>query len=360
MHALLERQLHRHLGDDPAQREALRPLLEAISQAYSEFDTEKTLISRSLDEMSNELTSRNRELREKLQAVQQGEQALAREKEEQAALINKLEQAHNQLLQSEKMASIGQLAAGVAHEINNPLGYVNSNLGSMKNYLAELLGIIGAYRQAEAELPDRTREDLERIRKQADLDFIVDDLLALVQESTEGIERVKRIIQDLKDFARADTGQDWQWFDVEAGLNSTLNIANNEIKYRAEVAMEYGGIPRIECLPSQLNQVFMNLLVNAAQAMKEQRGTITVRTGLADGDCVFVEIADNGHGIAPENLKKIFDPFFTTKPVGVGTGLGLSISYGIVEKHRGRIEVDSVVGRGTSFRITLPIRQGSD
>jgi signal transduction histidine kinase len=176
-----------------------------------------------------------------------------------------------------------------------------------------------------------------------------------MDESKDGITRVKNIVQNLKDFSHVDASDEWHYADLHSGINSTLNIVNNEIKYKANVVKEYGAIPEVECLLSQLNQVFMNLLVNAAHAI-EERGTITIRTG-QKGDEVWVEVTDTGKGIAPEHLKKIFDPFFTTKPIGKGTGLGLSLSYGIVQKHHGRIEVQSEIGKGTIFRVWLPIKQ---
>lgn len=165
-------------------------------------------------------------------------------------------------------------------------------------------------------------------------------------------------MQDLKDFSRVDSSQEWQTADLHDGIDSTLNIVlvNNEIKYKVDVVKEYGALPPVECLPSQLNQVFMNLLVNAAYAMDQERGRITIRTGTA-GDWAWLEFADNGGGIPPEIQQKIFDPFFTTKPVGKGTGLGLSLTYGIIQKHHGRIMVQSQVGKGTVFRIELPIVQ---
>jgi len=267
----------------------------------------------------------------------------------------KLEEAHHQLLQSEKMASIGQLAAGVAHELNNPIGFVHSNLGSLAGYVDDLLRIDAAFTEVEANPGPSSAEALARVRALKDAcdhDFLVSDLRQLIAESREGLDRVRKIVQDLKDFSRVgDTG--WQWAELHKGLDSTLNIVWNELKYKAEVVRQYGELPEIRCIPSQLNQVFMNLLVNAAQAI-EERGHITIRSGHAE-DRVWVEVEDDGKGIPPENLQRIFEPFFTTKPVGKGTGLGLSLSWGIVQRHQGTLDVRSECGRGTTFRVTLPI-----
>ena len=281
--------------------------------------------------------------------------------EELRQMNQKLEEAHNQLLQSEKMASIGQLAAGVAHEINNPIGYVYSNLGTLEKYVQDTFGMIDLYEQAEGAIADEAvRTRLKAAREKLDIEFLKEDLRALMSESKDGITRVKQIVQNLKDFSHVDTSDEWHFADLRNGLDSTLSIVNNEIKYKANVVKEYGDIPEVECLPSQLNQVFMNLLVNAAHAI-EERGTITIRTGTIrtgqQGEEVWVEVADTGKGIAPEHLKKIFDPFFTTKPIGKGTGLGLSLSYGIIQKHHGRIEVQSEIGKGTTFRVWLPVKQ---
>src|SRR5450759_403933 len=273
------------------------------------------------------------------------------------AANKQLEEAQKQLLQSEKMASIGQLAAGVAHEINNPIGYVYSNLGTLDRYLKNLLSVLDAYEMAEGEVSGNAPAlaAVHAAKRKVDLSFLREDLQELMSESRDGITRVKQIVQNLKDFSRTDVVDEWQWADLHRGLDSTLNIVANEIKYKAEVVKEYGQLPDIECLASQLNQVFMNLLVNAAHAI-EEKGVITLRSG-QELDQVWVEIADTGNGVPPENLNRIFDPFFTTKPVGKGTGLGLSLSYSIVQKHHGHIDVSSEVGKGTTFRVWLPIRQ---
>ncbi len=268
----------------------------------------------------------------------------------------KLEQAQTQLLQSEKMASIGQLAAGVAHEINNPIGFVYSNLNTLERYLTTMLDALEKYTAIdEQKIPDQdTAQLLTQLRKQVDIEYLKEDLPALMSESRDGITRVKKIVQDLKYFSRVDSSNEWQAANLHAELDSTISIAVNEIKYKAELIREYGEIPEVECLPSQLNQVFLNMLVNSSHAI-EDKGTITIRTKQKD-DFVIVEISDTGSGISPENIKRIFDPFFTTKAIGKGTGLGLSLSYGIIQKHNGRIDVASEIGKGTTFAITLPIR----
>jgi PAS domain S-box-containing protein len=267
-----------------------------------------------------------------------------------------LKATQNQLLQSEKMASIGQLAAGVAHEINNPVGYVNSNLGTLEKYLADIFVVLDKYEAAEVlNCGDNPLlDELRQFKDKINLAYLREDTKALISESHQGLERVKKIILDLKDFSHADAEENWIWANVQQGIESTLNVVWNELKYKCEVVKDFAPLPEIYCLPSQLNQVFMNLLVNAAQAI-EVRGKITIRTGQQD-DKIWIEVADTGKGIPPEIIPLIFNPFFTTKPVGKGTGLGLSVSYKIVEKHHGKIEVSSEVGKGSIFRVWLPIQ----
>ena len=330
----------------------------AMSAQASDFGLFQTNIL-----LEEKVRSRTQELRAALadnekiaHDLQQLNGELQREKAEQQQLIAKLHETQNQLLQSEKMASIGQLAAGVAHEINNPIGFVNSNIGSLQRYLDNLFVVIDAYEKARQAIGEGLDEcaTVGRLRREMDFEFLKEDIYSLMHETHDGVARVKKIVQDLKDFSHVDEAE-WQWADLHKGLDSTLNVVWNELKYKAEVVKEYGELPPVECLSGQINQVFMNLLVNAAHAIAE-RGTITLRTGKAGGD-VWVEVADTGSGIAPEHLGRIFDPFFTTKPVGKGTGLGLSLAYGIVQKHHGRIEVASEPGAGTRFRVVLPIRQ---
>lgn len=301
---------------------------DSLRQAYAQ-------LKQRVEERTRELHARNAEL----------EIAYA-----------KLKNAQEQAIQSEKLASIGQLAAGVAHEINNPIGYVNSNLGTLQGYVSQLLVAVAAYARVAARASNATTAaEVKEIRERFDIDFLAADVPQLITESREGIDRVCKIIRDLKDFSRRDRGEAWVRADVHQGLESTLNIVSNQLKYKAQIVKTFSELPLIECLPSELNQVFLNILMNAGQAIKE-RGMITVSTGQT-GDKVWIAIGDDGEGIPADVLPRIFDPFFTTKPVGSGTGLGLSISYGIVAKHHGTIEVTSVPGQGTLLRIELPIEQ---
>lgn len=307
--------------------------------------------------LEKKIRERTQELEAALYENERMTRDLQREKEEQRILIKQLADAHTKVVQSEKLASIGQLAAGVAHEINNPIGFVNSNLGTLNIYVKDMLAMLDALIKSVEPLlagNPSIKNHIEEITKAIDLDFLRQDIGELISESIEGTARVRRIVQDLRDFSRTG-GDSWEWADLHAGLESTLNVVWNEIKYKSEVIRELGTLPKVECHPTQINQVFMNLLVNASQAMSE-RGRITLRSGCSD-EQVWVSVTDDGKGIPEDILARIFDPFFTTKPVGQGTGLGLSVSYGIIDKHGGRIDVKSQLGVGSTFTIWLPIHQ---
>ena len=265
----------------------------------------------------------------------------------------------SQLQQSERMASVGQLAAGVAHEINNPIGFIYSNLGTLDTYTQDILKMLAMYQTAEDVISDANiRTQLQSTRDKLDIAFLKEDMQALMGESKDGLVRIKKIVQNLKDFSHVDSGDDWLFIAINDCIDTTLNVINNEIKNKAEIIKEYSELPEIECLPSQLNQVFVNILMNATQAI-EERGTIIIRTGLQDRE-LWIDVIDNGKGIEAKNMSKIFDPFFTTLPIGKGTGLGLSLAYSIVQKHHGRIEVQSIIGKGSTFRIYLPLKQPED
>jgi signal transduction histidine kinase len=313
------------------------------------------LLRLRVGDANRELNDANGKLQSEIDDRITAETSLQQRNAQLEAVNRELAGTQNQLLQSEKMASVGQLAAGVAHEINNPIGYVGSNLASLKRYVDDLFALVRAYEKLEQSVPagDAQLRLVQDIKASIELDYLRGDTSNLVAEAQEGITRVQKIVSELKDFSHLGEPE-WQLADLHRGLDSTLNLVMNQIKYKAELVKEYGELPPIECLPFQLNQVFLNLLVNASQAI-EQRGRITIRTG-RDADMVWVQIADTGKGIDEAHLNRIFEPFFTTKPIGVGTGLGLSVSYGIVQNHGGRIEVDSEVGRGTTFTVHLPIR----
>jgi two-component system NtrC family sensor kinase len=325
--------------------------LAEIGLHQAQLDLEQLVADRTA-----QLAQANARLEDDISRREIAETELLRRNAELTELNGKLSMAQEQLVQSEKLASIGQLAAGVAHEINNPIGYIFSNFNSLSIYIEKLFAMLAAYEKAESRITAAdVAAGLAAMRQQVELEFLKEDIPVLMSESKEGIVRVRKIVQDLKDFSRVDAAQEWQWANLHLGIDSTLNIVSNEVKYKADVVKQYGDIPDIECLPSEINQIVMNMVVNAAHAMGSARGTITIRTGV-EGDNVVLEISDTGGGIPKENLSRIFDPFFTTKPVGQGTGLGLSLSYGIVQKHQGHIDVDSEIGKGTRFRITLPIR----
>lgn len=274
--------------------------------------------------------------------------------------FSELKSTQSRMLQQEKMASIGQLAAGVAHEINNPTGFIISNLNSLRKHTNKVINFTQIQAAALEKLlvnaaAQQIFDDVMEQKKSLKLDYILEDLDNLIQESLDGAERVKKIVQELKSFSRLDAS-DFKSEDINEGLESTIKIVWNELKYNAIVKKEFGEIPRTICNLGQLNQVFMNILVNAAQAIETQ-GEITIRTS-RDTDYIYVTISDTGSGIPADKLNRIFEPFYTSKEVGKGTGLGLSIAYDIVKKHNGEIQVESEIGKGTTFTLLLPILAG--
>ncbi|MCK9294439.1 MAG: ATP-binding protein, partial [Desulfobulbaceae bacterium] len=322
--------------------------------------SERKQAEKALRELNEELEQRVAARTRELETANAGLQQLAGQLE---GAYNDLKSAQSQMLQQEKMASIGQLAAGVAHEINNPVGFVMSNLNSLRKYTEKLLAFISSQDKAIREITGLAAqrqqallEGLAAERKFLKIDYIAADALDLLEESLEGTERVKRIVQNLKSFSRLDQAEN-QPTDLNQAIESTLQIVANEIKYKATVHREYGEIPLTLCNAGELNQVFTNLLINAGQALGEP-GEITIRTW-AEGGNIFLVFADTGCGMPPEISRRIFEPFFTTKEVGKGTGLGLSITYDIIKKHRGDIQVTSEKGKGTTFTIRLPVVSGA-
>ncbi|MET0406158.1 MAG: ATP-binding protein, partial [Cystobacter sp.] len=270
-----------------------------------------------------------------------------------------LEERQAQLLHAERMALLGQLVAGIAHEINNPLGYITSNLATLTQYLAVFTELLTRYRALAESLGARMTEpetellaSIHAYQEQEDLDYLLGDVSDLLHDSREGAHRVADIVRSLKAFVREDSAQQ-ELVDVNRELATTLKVVWNQLKYRSEVRCDYQPVPPILGRPAQLNQVFTHLLLNAVQSLPGQ-GVIEVSTH-HEGDEVLVRISDTGHGMSPQVLAKAFTPFFTTKAPGKGAGLGLSISTDIITRHLGRIEAQSEPGKGSTFTVRLPI-----
>jgi two-component system NtrC family sensor kinase len=263
-----------------------------------------------------------------------------------------MERLQAQVLQAEKMASLGQLAAGVAHELNNPAGFIYSNIDLLKEYIDRLKGCLSDYDQLA--LPQAAAARIDAIKKEIDYDNMLADLDSILCDCYAGAERIRDVVKNLRLFSRLDEAE-VKRVDLNEGIESTVRLLSGYYKSGCiNLVREYGEIPQVNCYAAQLNQVWMNLLVNAAQAIGAGAGEVRITTR-CEGRTVMVCVRDNGPGISTEQQKKIFDPFFTTKPVGEGTGLGLSISHGIIERHGGKIEVESATGKGTMFTISLPV-----
>ncbi|WXR60589.1 ATP-binding protein [Peptostreptococcaceae bacterium AGR-M142] len=283
-------------------------------------------------------------------------------------MIGELKDAQAQLIQKEKLAGIGQLAAGVAHEINNPLGFVISNYDTLKKYIKRYEDILLAYKNLCKEFESQNTDqnfqnkimDIKKMEKKYGIDFIIEDMDDLISDSKEGLDRVGKIVQSLKYFSRDAQYNEFESYDINEGIENTILIAKNEVKYSADIELHLNEVPLIDAISGQINQVILNIIINAVQAIKETKefGVITIKT-YKDSKYVFCEIQDNAKGIDEEVLDNIFEPFFTTKEAGVGTGLGLSIAYDIItNKHKGSLFVESKKGEGTTFIIMLPIKQG--
>lgn len=322
-----------------------------IGQLASEFNKLTKNLKNTLtekDNYANELADLNTNLEEK---VRERTVALQKSHQDLEKAYKELQGAQAQLVQSEKMASLGQLVAGIAHELNNPVSFIYGNMDHLEEYINNIKEILSGFRDLKSVSPEEKKQ-MDHLIQEIDLDFLLKDLDKLIKSCKNGAERTKDIVASLRSFSRLDEAA-LKRADIHEGINSTLEILTHLYKNRINVHKEYGDIPKINCFAGELNQVFMNLLANAAQAI-EDKGDVWIKTEKTDTK-VKISIRDSGKGISEENKKKLFTPFFTTKPVGKGTGLGLSISYGIIEKHQGRIWAESKVGEGTTFNIELPI-----
>ena len=323
-------------------------------------DTESTVIgfrgiSRDVTkrrQMEAELKKNQEELMMKNKEIDESRGNVQITLEKLGVAYEELKASQLKILQQEKMASIGQLAAGVAHEINNPMAFIASNLGTLDKYINRLVDFIQT--QSEVIKSLKNADDVKKLkekRKELKLDHVIEDVKELIAESLDGSERIKKIVYELNCFSRMDE-EEYKEADINECIESVLNIVWNELKYKATLKKDYGNLPPIKCYPQQIDQVFMNLLINAVNSIEEQ-GAITIKTWNKDGS-IWVAISDTGVGIPQESLSKIFEPFFTTKEAGKGTGLGLSITYEIIQRHKGDITVKSEVGKGTTFTIRIP------
>ncbi|KOP25763.1 histidine kinase [Hapalosiphon sp. MRB220] len=329
---------------------SLNSLIRRVAEYTQELEQARTTLEKRVEERTHQLLQKNQELN------------LAYDQLSYA--IQELQQTQAQLIQTEKMSSLGNMVAGVAHEINNPINFIYGNISHAKEYIEELLELVNLYRN---EYPQPTSTIQNRV-EQIELDYISQDLPKILTSMKVGSQRIREIVLSLRNFSRLDES-DKKAVNIHEGIDSTLLILNHRLKEKIQVVKEYEILPSIECYPAQLNQVFLNLISNAIDALEEEffnklssvdnkvNPQILIHTNKVAGNRIDVRITDNGCGIEPKNQDKIFDPFFTTKEVGQGTGLGLWICYQIIQKHQGKIEVNSLLGEGTTVTVTLPLVQ---
>jgi len=352
--------------------------VKAFTIGGRDYITKPFQLAEVVARIENQLTIRNlqKQLQEKNWHLQQSE---AREREKAHQLeqaLHQLKSSQSQLIQSAKMSSLGQLVAGIAHEINNPVNFISGNISYASQYVQDLLGLLDLYQRQFQNIPPEIQRQIDEI----ELEYLKEDLLRILSSMQVGTERISGIVSSLRSFSRLDEAQ-MKRVDLHEGIETTLMLLDNRLQARSgrlaiQVVKEYGNLPKIECYPGELNQVFMNILSNAIDALEETRRyqiesdpeqpanayslmpTIVIRTELLKSDWVTIQIADNGSGISEEVQSQLFDPFFTTKPVGEGTGLGLSISYQIIkERHRGSLQCFSKLAQGAMFLIQIPLKQ---
>ena len=344
---------------------ARKKMIDIFEFKYKRTVTDKTAITNILNASIKEVEKQKQiiedtrdEINRTLTEMDQKNKLIKTKNEELNKLLTDLREAQEQLIMSEKMASLGQLTAGVAHEINNPINFVSANIKPLKEDLAELVDCIGRYDAViEANNFEPYFESVKEFKNKAGIEYALQEIQDLLRGIEEGASRTSEIVKGLRNFSRLDQNV-IKKADITEGIESTLTLLHNAYKDRIAIHKDFGAIPLVECLPGQINQVFMNILSNAIQAIP-QKGEIFIKTWEGN-NTVHISIRDTGSGMSESTKKKVFDPFFTTKEVGKGTGLGMSISYGIIKKHNGAIAVTSAAGEGTTFDITLPLAQTKD
>ncbi|HSG62115.1 MAG TPA: ATP-binding protein [Pseudomonadales bacterium] len=331
---------------------------DEVGQLASSFNTmvaQLRAVQLRREEAERELRELNLSLEMR---VKDRTRALQHKNRELLEANKEIKQAQSRLLQSEKMASLGVLAAGVAHEINNPIGFISSNVATLTEYVDTLINLVERYQQlASSDVESRVQleKEIATYLARDDLSFIIEDTPVLLEETGKGLIRVRDIVKGLREFSHSDPRQAMVSCDINELIGSTLNIAKSQFKYHADVSLDLQPLPDVLCDKGKIGQVLLNLIINASQALVE-RGHITVRSRVVEG-AVEVDVEDDGVGIPEKDLEKIFDPFYTTKPVGDGTGLGLAICFNIVQEHGGSIEVSSVLGQGTTFTVKIPFER---
>ncbi len=393
MHRLIQRQLKKYFSNeynelvgklkDESKDESndtltISPLewknfINAVDDAYSQFDNDHRMIERSLELSSIELSDANSQLRELLTTVEgkvverTAEVTQANKKLEQA--LTDLQKMQVQLIQSEKMSALGQLIAGIAHEINNPVNFIHANLSHLSSYTSDLLTFVELSQKCCSEM----NVAIDKIAEDIDLEFMKNDLPKIIQSMEVGTSRIREIVLSLRNFSHLGEAE-FKQVDIHQGLDETLLILKHRLSSQGsssqvEVIKEYGDLPLVNCFAGQLNQVFLNIFVNAIDALEDTKfidrhqilptihSWIKIQTIVIDNQYIEIAIADNGIGIAESIQQQIFNPFFTTKPVGQGTGMGMAISYQIItEGHKGKLTFASTLGKGTEFKIQIPIR----
>jgi signal transduction histidine kinase len=324
--------------------------------AYTFIRVRERKMVRDRKILEEKIFERTEELNELNTRLEEHREELEQQKEELEQTLNYLKETQTQLVQSEKLASIGQLTAGIAHEINNPVNYINAGIDSLTTNVREIDQIMDLYQRLTKDNFDRQSELIRAEEEKIDVEETRKEIRNLLQSVRNGAERTTEIVKGLRTFSRLDENE-IKPADIHEGIDLTLVMLHNKYKHHVKIIKQYGELPMVDCYPGKLNQVFMNILSNGIEAITE-KGTITIKTWEDKPEKnVFISIKDDGEGMSESTLKNIFNPFFTTKEVGKGTGMGLSISHGIIEQHKGKIEVKSKPGEGAEFIIFLPVKQ---